>query len=378
MTKIVLLILMPILIWADGITLAKAVKKPLGSIIETNAQIVQLSNQQQKIVSRLPGHVEQYFVTTGDRVKARDKIALIESIALSKMSADYIALKSQVAAARSQLATTRQLYKKGLASKDALNQKIIALQQFLAQENSLASQLVSLGIDTQTLRKATDRYILRAHADGLVGEILVPLHANVSAQTPLMSIVSQNGYYAIAYLGFDDAMKVTPKTTGYLKIAGKNYATRFVQLMPVIDEETQRAKLLFGIEKPPKNLLINAFVGMLIALEPAVERVMVKKSALSLFSGEWVVFVPVAHEEGHVAEEHEAEEHKNGKADSEEEEEHEHHEEVSYAPQVVKIVATFIDEAAVEGIDAGSDYVSGGTYFVKSMLLKSALGEHGH
>ncbi len=377
MTKYILLILIPIFTFAGAITIAKAVQKPLGRGVTTNAQIVQLSNQQQKIVSRLAGHVEKYFVKTGDRVKKGDKVALIESIALSQMTADFVSLRRQSEAARAQLATTRTLYKKGLASKDALNEKRIALQEILAKQNALASQLKSLGIAPQNLHKATDSYTLTAHADGVVGEIYVPLHANVSAQTPLMSIVSQNGYYAVAYLGVADAMKVTPETKGFVQIAGKNYPATFVQLMPVIDEETQRAKVLFALKETPRNLLIGMFTQMQLSLAPFEAAVTVKKSALTLFSGEWVVFVPV--EAAHKEEEHEAHGEEAHEGEEEHgEEEHEHHEAVPYAPKVVKIITSFGDEVAVEGIGAGEPYVADGIYFVKSMLLKSALGEHGH
>ena len=377
MTRYILLILIPIFTFADVITIAKAVQKPLGRVVTTNAQIVQLSNQQQKIVSRLAGHVEKYFVKTGDRVRKGDKVALIESIALSQMTADFVSLRRQAEAAKAQLATTRTLYKKGLASKDALNVKRIALQEILAKQNALASQLKSLGITPQKLHKATDSYTLTAHADGVVGEIYVPLHANVSAQTPLMSIVSQNGYYAVAYLGVSDAMKVTPETKGFVQIAGKNYPATFVQLMPVIDEETQRAKVLFALKETPRNLLIGMFTQMQLSLAPFEAAVTVKKSALTLFSGEWVVFVPV--EAVHEEEEHEAHDEEAHEGEEEHgEEEHEHHEAVPYAPKVVKIVASFGDEVEVEGIGAGEPYVADGIYFVKSMLLKSALGEHGH
>jgi len=379
MTKYILLILIPIFTFADAITIAKAVQKPLERVVTTNVQIVQLSNQQQKIVSRLAGHVEKYFVKTGDRVRKGDKVALIESIVLSQMTADFVSLRRQAEAAKAQLATTRTLYKKGLASKDALNEKRIALQEILAKQNALASQLKSLGIAPQKLHKATDSYTLTAHADGLVGEIYVPLHANVSAQTPLMSIVSQNGYYAVAYLGVSDAMKVTPETKGFVQIAGENYPATFVQLMPVIDEETQRAKVLFALKETHQNLLIGMFAQMQLSLAPFEAAVTVKKSALTLFSGEWVVFVPV--ETAYEEEEHEAhdeEAHESEEAHDEEEHEHEHHEAVPYAPKVVKIVASFGDEVAVEGIGAGEPYVAEGIYFIKSMLLKSALGEHGH
>jgi len=398
MTKY-LLLLLPLLGLANQITLEHAQIKPLGKIIQTNAQITQLSDQQQEVVSRLSGHVENYFVKTGEKVKDGDKVALIESMELSKMSAEYIALWEQLKAAKTQLATSKKLYKKGLNSKNELNNYIIALQEISAKQNALASQLRSLGIKPSELTEATDKFILYAHADGIVGKILAPLHSNVDAQTPLMTLVNQSGYYAVAYIGVDDAMKISDKTTGWINIANKKYACHFVQLLPQIDEETQRAKVLFQIENGPKNLLLGAYTEIEISLEPYTNILMVKKSALTLFQGEWVVFIEADHDEHEEDEadhrekesEHNHEEHKEEHEEHDHDthkEEHEphkdnevaHHEEEEspYTPKVVKIIAYSGNYVAVEGIDTDDEYVSEGVYFVKSMMLKSSLGGHGH
>jgi len=387
MTKY-LLLLLPLLVFANQITLEHAQIKPLGKIIQTNAQITQLSDQKQEIVSSLSGHLEAYFVKPGQEVRKEDKVALIESLELSKMSAEYLALLEQAKAAKIQLNTSKKLYKKGLNSKNEVNNFIIALQEISAKQNALASQLKSLGIKPSKLTEATDRFLLYAHADGVVGTILIPLHANVDAQTPLVTLVDQSGYYAVAYLGVDDAMKISNKTTGWINVASKKYACHFVQLLPNIDEETQRAKVLFQIENSPKNLLLGAYTQMEISLEPYTNVLMVKKSAMTLFGGEWVVFVEADHndhethkdeheEHGHDAheKEHEAEDHN----DHEEHGHDEHKDEESpYTPKVVKIIAYSGNYAAIKGIGIGDVYVSEGVYFVKSMMLKSSLGGHGH
>ena len=391
-----LLFLLPLLAFSNQISMEHATEKPLGKIVKTNAQITQLSDQKQKIVSRLPGHIEKYFVKTGQQIKTGDKVALIESIALSKMSAEYIALRQQGKAAKEQLATAKKLYKKGLTSQNELNQNIIEIEDVLAKQNALESQMKSLGIDASKLTQATDQFTLYAHADGVVGEIFIPLHSNVNAEDRLMSVVNQNGYYAIAYLGLKDAMHVSDKTTGFVTVADKKYPAKFVQLLPTIDEETQRAKVLFIMMENPKNILINAFTEMEISLAPYTEAVMVKKSALTLFQGEWVVFVEAEHEgEVHEGEEgHDEHDDKKEHADhddhdneltheahDEEEEGHghdAHEEEAPYTPKVVEIIAYNGDDVAIKGLKAGEEYVSDGVYFVKSMILKSSLGEHGH
>ena len=386
MTKI-LLLLLPLWVWANHIELAHATNKPLGKIVRTNAQITQLSDQKQEIVSRLTGHVEVYYVKAGKAVKKGDKVVLIESITLSKLTADYLALIQQIQPAKAQVNTTRKLYKKGLSSKNELTTHKIALERLRAQKNALASQLQTLGINASTLKKATDKFILYAHADGIVGKILVSLHSNVNAQTPLMTLVNHSGYYATAFLSVDDAMQITPNTTGKITIDNQTYNMHFVQLLPNIDRETQRAKVLFSIENSPKNLLLGAFMEMEISLPPNTNVLMVKKTALTLFQGERVVFIKTEEEEhkdelhsNH--EEHEEEHHEHTNDEHEEKELHhedEHEEEeVPYKAKVVEIIAYYGNEVAIRGLKVNQEYVSSGVYFVKSMLLKSSLGGHGH
>jgi ABC-type Zn2+ transport system substrate-binding protein/surface adhesin len=158
--------------------------------------------------------------------------------------------------------------------------------------------------------------------------------------------------------------------------------------MPNIDTETQRAKVLFRVEEHPRVLLLDAFVEMDVAIAPQQESVMVKKSALTLFQGEWVVFVKKHHEDAEEAHAHAKEvdhdahdtheEHADEKEEAHGAHEHKAHEEVPYEPQAVEIIAYAGEEVAIKGIEAGTAYVSEGVYFVKSMILKSSLGEHGH
>ena len=386
MTKYILLLslLFPLKGLASEIKMDHAELKPLGKVIQTNAQITQLSGQKQEIVSRLPGHLEAYFVTPGQQVKKGDKTILIESIELSKMTAEHLALLEQSKAAEAQKNSTMNLYKKGLTSQNDLNSAIIALEEIRSRQNALTSQLKSLGIRPEKLKQATDQLILYAHADGVVGEILAPLHSNVDSQKPVMTLVNQSAYYAVAYLSVDDAMQISTETKGWLKVSTKTYPSHFVQLLPNIDEETQRAKVLFQIEKSPSNLLLGAYAEMDISLAPYHNAIMVKKSALTLFQGEWVVFVEAKHEEEKSGLDHEKE--ANGKDEHKEEkhddkgvdEDHDEDEEAPYTAKVVNIIEYAGEYVAVEGIRADEEYVSEGVYFVKSMMLKSSLGEHGH
>lgn len=407
MTKYLLFllpILLPLWLFASEISIEHATEKPLGKMIQTNAQITQLSNQKQNIVSRLSGHLEAYYIKPGEKVSKGDKIVLIESTELSKMTAEYLALIKKLEARKTQKNTAMTLHKKGLASQNDVSNAIIALENIRSQKNTLASQLSSLGFDSQTLKEATDQFVVYAHADGIVGTILVPLHSNVDAKTVLATLVNRGTYYATAFLSVDDAMLVSKDTKGWVHIVNKSYASTFVQLLPNIDQETQRAKILFSIDTSPKNILLGAFKQIDISLAPRHDVVMVKKSALTLFQGEWVVFVPTKHKEESVSHEgHGHDEHVEEKVHDEheghghdthvEEKSHdltekdahaghghgdEEEEEAPYKARVVETIAYVGEYVAVKGIKEGEEYVSDGVYFVKSMLLRSSLGGHGH
>lgn len=366
MNRIIIFVIFTLLARADNIKLDQAVSQPLGKVVATNAKITQLSSQKQEIVSAVPGHIEKYFVKPGEKVKKGDKIALVESLELSRMTSQFVSLSSQIKAARLNMETAKKLYAQGVGSKQEKNANLIAMQDIKSKRNTLKSQLSMLGIDPDKLESATDKLILYAHADGVVGGLLVPLHSTVDAQAPVVTIVDRNGYYALAYLSVSDALKVTTETKGWIEISGGRYDCDFVQLLPEVDGETQRAQVLFKIQNAPRALLLGAFVEMDVSIPPYQKAVMVKRSALTMFGGEWVVFVPneEKHEEADRTEDEHGEEHE--------------HEEPPYAPQAVKIVAYAGDFAAVEGMEKGAEYVSDGVYFVKSLMLKSSLGEHGH
>ena len=308
MIKVVIFMLSTIFMVADGIKLELSSTKSIGDTVSTNAKITQLSSQQQEIVSILGGHIEKYFVKQGEEVKSGDRVALIKSLELSKMTAEYLSLKKQIRASQLDLNTAQELYQKGVGSKQERNSKVISLQEIKSKKNTLISQLKALGISTAELNSTTDELTLYAHADGIVSELLVPLHSTVDAQIPLIKLVNQSGYYAIAYLSVDRAMKIDGHIEGWLTLAKQRFKCSFVQLLPEVDATTQQAQILFKIENKQKKLLLGAYAQIDISLPPYKKAVMIKKSALSLFSGEWVVFLPHEDEEHEESENHHEEE----------------------------------------------------------------------
>lgn len=312
--------------------------------VALNAKVIQLSNAQQSITSLVSGHLEKYFVKPAQDVKKGDKIALIESIAVSKMSADYIALRKQYRAAQKNYEAVKKLYEKGMTSLQKLNAEAIKKSKISADLTALKSQLETLGIAADKLQHATPNFLLRAHSSGRVAALLKPLHSSVGTDEALVAIVKNQAYYIESFVPIEYAQKINIGDKIVAEYAGKEILTHATQILPKVDEITQRIVVLSSVDQKVHNLFINTYVKSTIYFGDAKPYVAVKKSALSFFNNEWVVFVPSVGE-------------------------------TPYVPQVVQIITQDDKYVGIKGLELGEKYVSGESYYVKSALLKSSLGD---
>ena len=374
-------------LYAVEIPTAHAKLQKFGKAVELNAQVVQLSNAKQNIMSMVGGHIEKYYVKPAQKVKKGDKVALIESIMLSKMTAEYISLQEQYRALNKNYESTKKLYDKGMTSQQELNNQSIKRDAMRSQINALRSQLNTMGIKTKSLKRASANYVLYAHSDGKVAEILQPLHSVITQETPIVTIVKRSDSYIKSFLPLEYASKVKVGQRVVVKYGDSKVLSHVTQIMPEVDLTTQRIVVLSSIDDKTNELYINAYVGATLYFDATEEHVAVKKSALSFFNNEWVVFMAKdedheskSHEEEADYGAHEGEEHEDDDHDEEGHGEHGEHEEheVPYEPRVIEIIAEDENYVAVKGLEVGEEYVSAKSYYVKSMILKSSLGEHGH
>ena len=331
--------------------------------VELNAQIIQLPNAKQSIMSQVSGHIEKYFVKEGQKVKRGQKIVLIESIMISKMTAEFVSQKKQITSQDKNYQATLSLYKKGMTSLQELNKESIKKDELLAKLTALKSQLQTLSINTKKLKVTSADFILYAHSDGIVSRILQPVHSSISADSQIISLVKDKAYYLKSFLPLEYANKVKVGQKIVIHSNDAKIISHVTQILPKVDETTQRIVLLSSIDEKAQNLFINAYTSATLYFGDAKTYLSVEKSALSFFNNEWVVFV--IKDEEH--EEHGEEEHG----------EHEEHES-PYEARVIKIIASDESFVAIKGLLEDEEYVSAKSYFVKSMMLKSSLGGHGH
>jgi len=383
-------------IFATEIPTQHAELRSFGKSIELNSKVIQLSNAKQSVTSLVSGHLEKYFIKAGQSVKEGQKIALIESIEVSKMTANYISYKKQFQSLSVNYEANKKLYEKGMISMQELSNFNIQKNSMSAKLEALRSQLHTLEIDTKTLKEATSKFILYAHNSGKVSKLHKPLHAVIREDETLISIIKDQAFYIQSYLPLEYASVVKIAQKLNINYNAKIITTHITQILPELDLQTQRIVVLSSVDEKADDLFINTFVSSTLYFEPKDTYVSVKKSALSFFNNEWVIFIPKHEEdqhdthddhddhEGHDHDAHEDDhdEHKEDAHDAHNthEDEHDAHQEdePEYEVRVVEIITQDDTYVALRGIEVGEEYVSQKSYFVKSMLLKSSLGEHGH
>jgi len=378
-------------LWALDVPIDEVEKQIFKETITVNSKIVQLSSAKENIMARLGGQVTKYLVQQGQSVKRGQAIAVIDSLELSKLSSELKLLRKQLVVHNKNYKILKSLFTKGLESMEKVNREERERDETASKIESIKSQLSMLGVSSKGAIKSS--YIVYAQGSGKVSKVLVPTNSVVDANTPLVSIVKGGSSFLVkSYVPMNYVSDVKVGKEGKLVYGGKNYKMHISQILPELDEQTQQMVVISSLDEPVTNLFVNAYVDSKLSIGEPKSYLAVKKSALSFFNNEWVVFVPEHHEGEEHHDEHEDEHEKhddhdehNDAHDENEHEKHDEHghgeheeEEVPYDIKVVKILKQNEAWVAIEGLDEHEDYVSDKSYYIKSLLLKSSLGGHGH
>jgi len=375
-------------LFAIDLPIEEVEKRVFQENITVNSKIVQLSSAKEHIMARVGGKITKYLVSQGQHVKKGQAIAKIESLEISKLSSELRLLQKQLIVHNKNYKILKNLYDTGLESMQNVNREERERDETSSQIETIKAQLKMLNVSSKGVIKSS--YTIYAQGSGKVAKILIPTNSVVDANTPLVSIVKGgSSFLAKSYIPLRYASKVNIGQKGVILYGGKSYKIHISQILPELDEQTQQMVVLCSLDEVVDNLFVNAYVDSELSIGTPKSYLAIKKTALSFFNNEWVVFVPEHHEDKHdehdktrrgrasvpthANDEKEHEEHKKHGHDD-----HEEEEEVPYDIRVVKIIKQNRKWVAIEGLKEHEDYVSDKSYYIKSMLLKSSLGGHGH
>lgn len=140
-----------------------------------------------RVAARIPGRVDRVAAELGQRVKAGQTLAVLDSIELGTAKSGYLQAKSKLALARADLAREEQLFDRQVTSERDLQTARAAFQDAEASFNAAADTLRMLGLSAREIEgigygdPGAAKFTLRAPFAGKViereitrGELVTP------------------------------------------------------------------------------------------------------------------------------------------------------------------------------------------------------------
>lgn len=337
-----------------GLKTAVAKQTPIVLDLRLNGEITANQDRTVQILPRTPGIVREVLKNLGDRVRANESIAIIESRELSEAEAAYLAAQSKSELAQRQLEREKSLYDK----------KITAEQEYLAAKQAAETAMIELRAAEQKLiLLGLDPKAAKAKPAGTLAPVRVPVFApfggtliekriavgdQVNDQTPLFRLANLDQVWVIASVFEKDLGHVSigqPATVVLRAYPDRKFEGRITWISEVLDEKTRTLKIRVELDNRERLLKPGSFAHVYLKTVIREDGVAVPPAAVQRQKAEFIVFVDVG----------------NG----------------VYKRREVKIgarSATAIE--VIEGLKPGEAVVTDGSFALKSELEKSAFADN--
>jgi RND family efflux transporter MFP subunit len=240
------------------------------------------------LYAKVSGYVKRIDVDRGDRVRAGQELAVLESPDLDEQVA---AAQADLVFRRQQLERIVKLAPSGRASRQDLEGAESAVKVAAA---ALARSRVQKSY--QVLRAPFDGVITARYADP--GALLPAATGSTSSAQPLLEVAQLDRLRVALQLAQDDAARVRVGDPVTLKIAAEDppVQARISRMSHSLDPRTRTMLCEIDLLRPPEGLYPGAFVNASIALH-GQRRPLVPTDALVGKAGQ--IYVPTVRD-GHV------------------------------------------------------------------------------
>ncbi len=242
------------------------------------------------IQPQIDGQITQIFVKSGDQVADGAPLVQIDprrqQAAVSSQEAERSAREANVAYARQQQQRASALFAAGAISKHELEQAQTALQTAEANLQALQAQVQQQQVQLRY-------YTITAPTAGVVGDVPVRVGMQVSTQTPLTTIDSNNTLEVYVSVPVERARDIKDGLPlRVLSSDGRDtLATTVVNFVSShVDEATQSILVKGAVQNPSGALRSSQFVRARIVWKKG-EGLVVPVTAVARVSGQFFVFV---------------------------------------------------------------------------------------
>lgn len=326
-----------------GIVVDRAVVRPLAETLRVPGEVVVNAYHSARVTPRIAAQVMTRHVMLGDPVEVGQPLVTLSSVAMAEAQGALIVADREWQRVKSlgQDAVSARRYTEAQVARQQALARVLAYGMTGAQANAL--------ISAGDASKADGSFDLLAPRPGtvlsddfIVGELIEPGRV-------LIDISDENTAWVEARTAPGSLTGVTRGSAARVSVGGTQWLTgTVVQRHHSLDETTRTQNLRITVENASDHLHPGLFVEVELTTGSGDAVLAVPNTALTLIDGQPTVF----------------------RIDSEQ----------KLRPQAIVTGATVGSWTIVrEGLSDGDAIAIAGVFHLKSLLLKSSLGEgHGH
>jgi len=339
-----------------GIVVRSAGPGKLLNEVSLPGEIVFNEDRVVHMVPRVAGIANKVYKSVGDRVKAGEVLAVIDSRELADSKAEYLAAKAR-----------ETLEEKNFTREKALREKLVSSEQdFLEAEQARAEARIELRSAEQKLHalglaegevedlsvehdEEITRYEIRSPITGIVAQKHIALGESLETSSDIFTVVDMSSVWVNLTVYTKNLDVVQKGQTAALRAdhSGAQGRGQIAMVTPFVEEATRSATARVVLDNSDGRWIPGTFITGSIGVSEENIDVTVPRDAVQVIEGRSVVFV-----------EHEG------------------------AFEITSVTTGRADRENIEiltGLKAGEPYVAKGAFELKATVITSNLGSHaGH
>lgn len=293
------------------IRVEKAVAGVVKSKVTAPATAEFLPERVSRVGPRVPAVVIRLVKKVGDRVKAGDVIAVLDSIELGKAKARYLALRSRLEVARKTFDREQNLVAKNISSQADLQQARADYKVALAERDSSFEELRLYGLSSTDIesisadrRTLFSRYELTASQQGIIEQFDITPGLPLTPATPLIKIVDPGHMRILAQVAESDANRIDVGASIRFHpgaMPGQVFDGTVQSVGASLSPRTRRLEVRATVPNPDNTLRAGMFGSAQIQSNDSAQHTLVPLAAVQPLNKAQILFKPVPGKVGQYA-----------------------------------------------------------------------------
>ena len=287
----------------SGVEVKKVVLEAATALLTATAVIELNADKTSKVSSRVTGRISRLMVSQGDKVKAGQALALMDTVELGQIWSEYIKTKSRRELASINLQREETLFEKKVAPEKDVHKARQELSEAEADLTFLKERLRLLGTDVSAVESQRGNggsghplIPVASLVGGVVIEKSVTQGEFVSPEKVLFTVADLSNLWVLIDIYEKDLTRVTKDTPVKLSVAAfpdRQFHGKIAYLADLVDEKTRTVRARVVVDNKTGSLKPGMFATVQLELKDGTtgKTISIPEEAVFLDGSERYVFL---------------------------------------------------------------------------------------